>query len=142
MKCLDCPVKYIGQTGRTFNIKYEEHTSIRDIRSNNINSGYSNHVLNTRHTHGTIADTMDIITTRRKRNRLNTLERYHIYKISKDNLHINDKIYRYTQPHIRDITRALRKIAAHTPQVTLYGTPNIHKACIHRTINNTNTQAG
>jgi hypothetical protein len=30
MKCMDCPLKYIGQTGRTFNTRYKEH--IHDIR--------------------------------------------------------------------------------------------------------------
>jgi hypothetical protein len=44
MKCMDCPMKYIGQIGRTFNTRYKEH--IHDIRSNNSNnSGYSNHIL-------------------------------------------------------------------------------------------------
>jgi hypothetical protein len=59
MKCLDCPLKYIGQTGRTFNTRYKEHTQV--IRNNNSNSGYSNHILNTEHTYGTITDTIDII---------------------------------------------------------------------------------
>jgi hypothetical protein len=54
MKCLDCPLKYIGQTGRTFNIRYNEH--IHAIRKNNSNSGYSNHILNTWHTDGTVTD--------------------------------------------------------------------------------------
>jgi hypothetical protein len=58
MKCLDCPLKYIGRTGRTFNIRYKEH--IQAIRNNN-NSGYPNHILNTGHTYGTINDTMDVI---------------------------------------------------------------------------------
>jgi hypothetical protein len=88
MKCLDCPLKYIGQTGRAFNIRYKEH--IHDIRSNNSNSGYSNHILNTGHTYGTVTFTMEVITTGRKGKHLNTLERYHIYKISRDNLHMND----------------------------------------------------
>jgi hypothetical protein len=59
MKCLDCALKYICQTRRTFNIRYKEH--IQAIRNNNNNSGYSNHILNTEHTYGTINDTMDII---------------------------------------------------------------------------------
>jgi hypothetical protein len=50
MKCMDCP--YVGQTGRTFNTRYIEH--IHDIRSNNSNTGYANHILNTGHTYGTI----------------------------------------------------------------------------------------
>jgi hypothetical protein len=49
MKCLECPLKYVGQTGRTFNARYKEH--VHDIRSNNGNSRYSNHVLNMGHTY-------------------------------------------------------------------------------------------
>jgi hypothetical protein len=35
MKCLDCPLKYIAQTGRAFHTRYKEH--IQAIRSNNGN---------------------------------------------------------------------------------------------------------
>jgi hypothetical protein len=52
--------------------------------------GYSNHILNTGHTYGTITDTMDVIRTGRKGKHLNTLEKYYIYKISKNNVHMND----------------------------------------------------
>jgi hypothetical protein len=90
MKCMDCPLKYVDQTGRTYNTRYKEH--IHDIRSNNSNTGYANHiqVLNTGHTYGTITDTMEIIKTGRKRRYLNTIEKYHIYEICKNNLHMND----------------------------------------------------
>jgi hypothetical protein len=50
MKCLDCPLKYIVQTERTFNIRYKEHIH----GNNNSNLGYSNHILNTGHTERTI----------------------------------------------------------------------------------------
>jgi hypothetical protein len=66
MKCLDWPLKYVGQTERTFKTRYKEH--IHDIKSDNSNSRYSNHILNTGHTYGTIVDTMEIITTGRKGN--------------------------------------------------------------------------
>jgi hypothetical protein len=46
MKCLDCPLKYIGQTGRTFHSRYKEH--ILAIRNSNSSLGYSSHILNTR----------------------------------------------------------------------------------------------
>jgi hypothetical protein len=88
MKWLDCPLKYIGQTGRTFNIRYKEH--IHAIRNNNNNSVYSNHILNTGHTYGTIKDTMDIIRKGEKGKHLNTLEKYYIHRISKNNLQMND----------------------------------------------------
>jgi hypothetical protein len=46
--------------------------------------------LDTGHTYGTIADTMEIITTGRKGKYFNTLEKYRIYEISRGNLHMND----------------------------------------------------
>jgi hypothetical protein len=65
MRCMDCPLKYIGQTGQTFNTRYKEH--IQAIRSNNSNSRYSNHMLNMGHTYGSIANTMKVLKTREKR---------------------------------------------------------------------------
>jgi hypothetical protein len=49
MKCLHCPLKHIGQTGKTFHTRYKEHTRIQAIRNCNSNSGYSNHILNAGH---------------------------------------------------------------------------------------------
>jgi hypothetical protein len=88
IKCLDYPLRYIGQTGRMFKIRFKEH--IQAIRNNNSNSGYSSHILNTGHTYGTIANTMDIIRKARKGRQLNTLEKYYIYKVSRSNLNLND----------------------------------------------------
>jgi hypothetical protein len=82
------PIEINGQTGRTFSVRYKEY--IRAIRSNSSNSGYSNHILNTGHTYGTITGTVDVIRTGRKGRHLNILEKYHIYTISRNSLHIND----------------------------------------------------
>jgi predicted patatin/cPLA2 family phospholipase len=89
-ECLDFPLKYVGRTRRTFNVRYKEH--IHAIRSNSANSGYSKHTLNTGHkyVYGTITDTMDVIRTGRKGKHLNTLQKYYIYKISKNSLYMND----------------------------------------------------
>jgi hypothetical protein len=59
LKCLDCQLKYIGQTGRAFHTRCKEH--ILAIKNNDGNSGYSNHILNTGHKYGPITDTMDIV---------------------------------------------------------------------------------
>jgi hypothetical protein len=88
MKCMDCPLKYIGQTGRTFKTRYKEH--IQAIRNNNGNSGYSNHMLNTRHSYGSMTDTMEVVKTERKGRHLNTLKKYYIYKTRKQKLQMND----------------------------------------------------
>jgi hypothetical protein len=88
LKCMDCPLKYVGQTGRTFNTRYKEQ--IHYIITNNSNTGYANHILYTGHSYGTITDTMEVMKTEWKGRYLKTLERYYIYEISKDNLHMND----------------------------------------------------
>jgi hypothetical protein len=63
-KCLDCPLKYIGQTGRAFHTRNKEH--IQETRNNNGSLGYSNHILNTGHKYRIVTDTLDIIRTHRK----------------------------------------------------------------------------
>jgi hypothetical protein len=73
MKCGDCSMKYIGQTGRTFNTRYKEH--IYNIKSNNSNTGYSRHILDTGHSYGTMENTMDVIRIGKKGRYLNTLEK-------------------------------------------------------------------
>jgi hypothetical protein len=64
MNYLDCALKYIRQTGRTFNIGYKEHIHV--MKNNTSNSRYSNYVLNTGHTFGTITHNMDVTRTRMK----------------------------------------------------------------------------
>jgi hypothetical protein len=84
------PTKYIGQMGQTFQTRYREHTQA--IRNNYGNSGYSSHILNTGHTYGSITDTMKVVKVEKGKH-LNTLEKFHIYKISKglqmDDTHID-----------------------------------------------------
>jgi hypothetical protein len=76
MKCFNCPLKYTGQTGRKFNLRYKEH--IQATGSNCSKSRYSNHIISMGHTYGTVTDIMDIIRARRNSRHLKTLERYHI----------------------------------------------------------------
>jgi hypothetical protein len=59
MKCKDCQLKYVGQTGRNFRTRYKEHTQA--IRTNKPNSKYAQQILDTQHSYGTIEDTMDIL---------------------------------------------------------------------------------
>jgi hypothetical protein len=64
VKCIDCSLKHIGQTGQTFYTGSKEH--IQAVSNNNDNSGYSSHILNTGHAYGSIADTVKIIKNREK----------------------------------------------------------------------------
>jgi hypothetical protein len=88
LKCKDCPLQYIGQTGRSFNTRYKEH--IRAIRYNKETSGYAKHILNSGHSYGSIEDTLDIIKIETKGKHLDTLEKFHIFCLVKQNKHLND----------------------------------------------------
>jgi hypothetical protein len=45
LSCNECPLKYIGQTGRNFRTRYKEH--VQAIWCNKPNSKYSQHTYNT-----------------------------------------------------------------------------------------------
>jgi hypothetical protein len=77
LKCRECPLQYIGQTGRTFKIRYKEH--ICDIRNNKNTSGFVQHVLDAGHAYGKINEIMEVVKIQEEGKHLNTLEKYHIY---------------------------------------------------------------
>jgi hypothetical protein len=73
-----------------------------------------------------MGDTMDVITTGRKGKHLNTLERYHIYRITKDKLHMDDT----HNPIMRHYTSFAQNSSTRTPSYIIkveLGTLNIHK---------------
>jgi hypothetical protein len=59
LKCMDYPLQYIGQTGRSFHTRYKEH--IRAIKYNKDTFTYAQHILNMGHTYGSLQNTMEII---------------------------------------------------------------------------------
>jgi hypothetical protein len=81
---MDCLQYYIGQTGRSFNIRYKEH--IRDIKNNNDNTGYAHHIINNKHKYGNIQNTMKILHITQKGRFMNTIEKYHIYKANQEGI--------------------------------------------------------
>jgi hypothetical protein len=88
LTCGGCQKKYVGQTGRNFRTRYKEH--IHSIKSNNSNSKYAQHILETQHSYGPMKDTMKVLHLNRKGQLMNTWERFHIYKLTKDGLQLND----------------------------------------------------
>jgi hypothetical protein len=62
-----------------FSVRYKEH--ICTIRNNNDNSGYSNLMVKTWHTYGTVTDTVAIVSMERKSRHLNIFEKYYIYEL-------------------------------------------------------------
>jgi transposase-like protein len=66
LKCLDCPKKYIGQTGRTFKTRYKEH--LQAIHNNRPDTEYSRPIFDSRHTYGNIEKTSTILRKAKREN--------------------------------------------------------------------------
>jgi hypothetical protein len=82
-------MKYIGQTGRTFHIRYKGH--IIDYKQGNMKSYFAKHIIEQRHTTGTIEDTMDVVHTTSKGRLLHIIDKIYIYRETKINNQINDR---------------------------------------------------
>jgi hypothetical protein len=76
LKCGGCPKKYVGQTGRNFQTRYKEH--IQSVRSNNSNSRYEQHLLESQHSYGPLEDTM-VLHLNKKGQLMIKWEQFHIY---------------------------------------------------------------
>jgi hypothetical protein len=78
LKCLTCDQVCVGQPGRNFKTRYEEHTN--DIRLNKDKSKYSVHILQENHEYDPIDKTMEILKMANKGKYLDTWERFYIYR--------------------------------------------------------------
>jgi hypothetical protein len=94
MKCNSCPLKYIEQTERNFRAGFKEH--IKAIRTNRTTSKYAQHKLETGHAYGQIEDTLSILNHEIKGPLMNTWEQFHIHRLTKNNIQLNDA---YTDTH-------------------------------------------
>ncbi|PNF39362.1 hypothetical protein B7P43_G18159, partial [Cryptotermes secundus] len=90
MTCKDCDLKYVGQTGCNFRTRYKEH--IREIKMNGQKSKFAQHILDTTHNYHTIDKAMKILHIEKKGKMLNTLESFHIYELTKQNLQMNEAL--------------------------------------------------
>jgi hypothetical protein len=86
--CPDCRKAYIGQTGRNFRTRYNEHK--RAFQYNHQFSKYALHAATQQHISGNIQECMHILHTQNKGANLNTIERFHIFKEASTNNHLND----------------------------------------------------
>jgi hypothetical protein len=68
-------------------------------------SRYAQHILDTKHAYGTIEDTLDILHIEKKGPLMNTLECFHIYKLSREGMHLNNTynpIFNLTAKHYKE----------------------------------------
>jgi hypothetical protein len=83
-------MKYMGQTGRSFYTRFQEH--LRDFKYANGKSTFAQHLLENRHSIGPMEEIMDTIHFTSKGRLMNTRENSYIFRETKLNNQINDKL--------------------------------------------------
>jgi hypothetical protein len=90
LTCPECKVKYTGQTGRPFKVRFQEHAW--DFKYNNNRSKFAQHLIDNKHAIGNMEDIMEVVHVTKKGKMLDTLEGFHIYKETKAGNQINDRL--------------------------------------------------
>jgi hypothetical protein len=80
LTCPECKLKYTGQTGRPFKVRFQKHLSGFKYNNNKFNSP---NILDKKHPMGTMEDIMDVVHITKKGRMMNALENFHIYKETK-----------------------------------------------------------
>jgi len=82
--------KYIGQTGRPFRVRFQEH--MQDFKYSNNKSKFAQYLMDNKHATSKMKDIMRVIHVAKKGKMLDTLESFHIYKETRADNQINDKL--------------------------------------------------
>jgi hypothetical protein len=85
--CPDCRMTSVGQTGRNFSTRYEEHF----FRANNFKSSFAQRLFDNSHSMGRIDSTLNVLHISNKGPYLDTLQRFYIFRESKKSNQINDQ---------------------------------------------------
>jgi hypothetical protein len=83
-------MKYIGQRESPFKVRFLEH--LRDFKYRNGKSRFAQHLIDNVHTMGQLENIMDTLRITRKGQMTDTLEKYYIFRETKLNNQINDKL--------------------------------------------------
>jgi hypothetical protein len=86
--CQDCNKNRIGQTDRPFHTRFEEH--FRDFKYKNGKAKFA-HLIDNGHPIAPMEDIMEILHVAKKGNKMNTLEKFHVYNVTRLDSQINDK---------------------------------------------------
>ena len=89
LKCPDCNKAYVGQIGRSFQVRFNEHKNA--FKTNSHTSNFAKHLNEQAHSFGSIHNTTQIPQRQNKESHLNTIERFYIYAEYLNNNHLNDE---------------------------------------------------
>ena len=78
-----------GTNWQSLRTRFSEH--FRDFKHANHKSRSAHHLLKNNHSIGPIYSIMEVLHTTTKEKLMDTLERFHMYKVTRQNVQINDK---------------------------------------------------
>jgi hypothetical protein len=76
LACPDCDMRYVGQMGRPFWVRFAKH--LRDFKYNNDKSKFAMHLIENNHAIGPISDVMTILCRANKGRLMGTIKKFHI----------------------------------------------------------------
>jgi hypothetical protein len=79
-----------GQTGRPFKVLFQEH--LRDFKQRSKKSKFAQHLVENKHPIDPMQHIMETIHIINKGRMMDTLEKYYIFRETKFNIQINDKL--------------------------------------------------
>ena len=88
LKCPDCKKVYVGQTGRSFQVRFNERKNA--FKTNSHTSNFAKRLNEQKHSFDSIHNTMQILQWQNKGSHLNTIEGFYIYAEYLNNNHLND----------------------------------------------------
>ena len=103
LNCPTCSKKYIGQTGRSFQIRFREHK--HDYKYMCHKSRLAQHLLEEGHSFDTMENIMEIIQFARKGRMMDALEKFNIYDITRKGVQINDRLTIQRNPIFDEVLR-------------------------------------
>ena len=90
LKCNTCNNNYVGQSGRSIIERHKEH--IRYIRNNDPKSAYATHILDNRHEFGTSEETVKLLKSCSKGQKMNCWETLYMQIHCKLNILISEQL--------------------------------------------------
>ena len=103
LKCPTCNKIYIGQTGRSFSIRYREHK--HDFKYMIHKSKFAQHLLEEDHSFDTMENVMEVIRFANKGRMMDALEKFYIYDATRKGTQINDRLTIQRNPVFEAILR-------------------------------------
>jgi len=89
LKCLDCNKAYVGQTGRNFQVRFNEHKNA--FKTNSHTSNFAKQLNEHANSFASIHNTIQILQQQNVGSHLNTIECFYIYTEYLNNNHLNDE---------------------------------------------------